>query len=97
MKNEDKSFGAQLGLIALILTMGVASTMNADNTRMHLDIFLWTNNATELDPTVLEGIQKQEKIIKDELMFGMSFIGGGAIWLGAIAWKYNRKSNNSEK
>lgn len=96
MKNEEKSFAAQLGLVALILTMGVASMINADNTRMHLDIFLWTHNATELNPEVMEDIQKKENIIRDELIFSIGFIGGGVLLLIRMIWKYNKKSNNEK-
>lgn len=96
MKNEDRSFGAQLGIIALILTMGVASMMNAGNTRTHLDMFEWTHNMTELDPKIIEDFQKKEKIITDELLFATLFIGGGTIWLAKIAWKYSKKSDDTK-
>jgi len=95
MKNAEKSFAVQLGMVALILTMGVASMINGDNIRMHLDMFEWTHNMTALDPEVLEKFQQKEKDINNELFFGIVFIGGGMFWLLKMAWTYSKKPNDS--
>jgi len=93
VKNEDKRLAAELGLIALILSMGVASMITANNIRMHLDIFEWSNNMTALDPEIIEEFQKKENTIRDELIFGAAFIGGGFVLLVRLFWKYRKKSD----
>lgn len=76
MKSEDKTLTLELAFIAVFFSMGIASMINADNTRMHLDIFEWSNNKTALSEPILNDIEKKEKLIGDELFFGIVFIGG---------------------
>ncbi len=97
MKNEDKRLAAEFGLLALILAMGVASMISANNIRMHLDIFEWSNNMTTLDPEIIEQFQKKENTIRDELIFGVAFIGGGFLLLVRMLWKYRKKSDDTER
>ena len=87
MEKEDKRLAAELGFIALILSMGVSSMIHSNDIRLHLDIFEWSNNMTALNPEIIEDIQEKENTIRDEQIFALSFIGGGTLWLLRILWK----------
>lgn len=87
MEKEDKRLSAELGLIALILSMGVVSMIHSNDIRLHLDIFEWSNNMTAFNPEIIKDIQKKESTIRDEQIFAVAFIGGRSLWLFRILWK----------
>lgn len=85
------NLAAELGLVALILSMGVASMINADSIRLHLDIFEWSVNKTSLSPAIQHQIDNKENDIKNEQIFGIGFIAWGVIWLLKIRFKRTKK------
>ena len=97
VKNEDRRLAIELGLIAVIFSMGIASMISATNTRMHLDIFEWSNNMTALEPEIIEEFQEKEEFIIHELIFGWVFIVGGLLGLIKLFFKYRKKSNASQE
>jgi len=97
VKNEDRRLAIQLGFIALILSMGIASLITASNIRMHLDIFEWSNNMTNTDPEIGEEFAEKENSVTHEIIFGTVFIAGGFLGLTKLLWKYHKKSDDSEE
>lgn len=95
MNKEDVNIAAELGLVALILSMGVASVINADSIRLHLDIFEWSVNKTSLSPTIQHQMDDKEKEIKNEQIFAIVFIVWGVMWLLRIRFKPNKKKSSN--
>lgn len=74
MNQDDRRLAVELGLIAVIFSMGVASMINADSIKLHLDIFEWSMNKTSLTPEIQQHIQEKRGEINSETIFGIGFI-----------------------
>lgn len=95
MNQDDRRLAAELALIAVIFSMGIASLINADNIKLHLEIFEWSMNKTSLKPEIQQQLNEKNGEINMEDMFGIGFIMGGLIWLTSIYIKYKKKKTSA--
>ena len=95
MNQDDRRLAAELALIAVIFSMGIASMINADSIKLHLEIFEWSVNKTSLKPEIQQQLDVKHGEINIENMFGIGFIIGGLVWLTSIYIKYKKKPSHS--
>jgi len=93
LNQDDRRLAVELALIAVIFSMGIASLINADSIKLHLDIFEWSMNKTSLSSEIQQHIQEKRGEINSETLFGLGFISGGLIWLSSMYLKSRKKKS----
>lgn len=81
MDNQDRRLAVEITIIALIMSMGVASMIYGNSIRLQLDVYTWTLNGTAIPSSIQKEFDEYEKQILHETIFGLVFISGGFVYL----------------